>query len=823
MTAKNSVLRLALSLLIWLGAAAAAAGVWQSLGKLKASRVLSNRVSFSGRGVTVTITALAPKIIRVRAAFGPLPPTDYSWAVVKKNWNPFPIHISRTHAAETLETSALRVRAKLNPFRLAFYSARGRLISQDDPDLGMAHDGANVRVWKWMPADEQYFGLGEKSGRLDKRGHAYSMWNTDAYGWGATTDPLYEDVPFFMALRHGKAYGIFFDNTYRSSFDFGAQFPNRYSFGADGGELNYYFFYGPSPTKVLEEFTEVVGRPPLPPRWALGYQQSHYSYYPAKVVRFIAENFRLRHIPCDVICLDIHYMNGYRVFTWNRKRFPHPRAMIAALRREGFRVVTIIDPGVKVDPNYWVYQQGLAGHDFVTWPNGKVYEGKVWPGECAFPDFTSPRVRAWWGSLFKGLISDGVSGFWNDMNEPSIFDVPTKTMPLDIVFTRHGHKIPQAEVHNVFGMEMSRATRAGELRFRPNKRPFVLTRDTYAGGQRYAAVWTGDSSSTWEQLAISIRELLNMGLSGLSFAGADIGGFALGPSPNLYTRWLEAGVFYPFCRTHSNLHSPEQDPWSYGLRRQAINRRSIDLRYRLLPYLYNAFYQSSKTGLPIMRALLLDYPNDPQAVAQQYEFMFGDDLLVAPVVKDDERRWPVYLPKGKWFNFWTHRPYDGLRTIVVHAPLGRIPLFARGGAIIPTQQLVQYTDQVPINPLTFLIYPDGNSSRQYYEDDGESFAYQHGAYLLERVSVSQRRTGVTVRISARQGLYTPPPRALALKIFDQRVPPRAAILNGHSLPRETSLSLLNRAKQGWYYDVDSGIVQVRFPDRGVAETLQTVP
>ncbi|MGH9401307.1 MAG: TIM-barrel domain-containing protein, partial [Terriglobia bacterium] len=318
-----------------------------------------------------------------------------------------------------------------------------------------------------------------------------------------------------------------------------------------------------------------MGRTPLPPRWALGYQQSRYSYTSEKQVRFIADNFRERNIPCDVIYLDIAYMDGYRVFTWDKTHFPDPAGMAAGLSKEGFRLVTILDPGIKVDPNYWVYQQGLAGHEFVTNPDGSVYEGAVWPGISAFPDFTSLKARDWWGSLYRGLVPDGIAGFWNDMNEPSVFNVPTKTMPLDTVFYDHGLHSPHAKIHNVYGMLMSRATRDGVLRLRPNERPFVLTRDTYAGGQRYAAVWTGDNSSTWDHLRISITELMNMGLSGLPFAGADIGGFAESPSPDLYTRWLEAGAFYPLCRTHTTLGSREQDPWSYGIRREDINRKSI--------------------------------------------------------------------------------------------------------------------------------------------------------------------------------------------------------------------------------------------------------
>ncbi|MGH9398333.1 MAG: glycoside hydrolase family 31 protein [Terriglobia bacterium] len=795
-------------------------GAWHPIGAMTASASQSNRITFRNSHNIVSVTILAPGLVRVRMApqaqFGP----DYSWAVVKKDWPRVAVDFSVAGETRIIRTGDVTVRIQLAPFRIGFYDPAGRLISKDADQRGMASDGQRVRCWKWMPPDEHYFGLGEKAGPLDKRGHAYVMWNTDVFGWGANTDPLYEDVPFFIGLRQGKAYGMFFDNTYRSTFDFGSEFRNMYSFGAAGGELNYYFIAGPDPKTVIEQFTGLVGRSPLPPRWALGYQQSRYSYYPERKVRFIAANFRLRHIPCDVIYLDIHYMNGYRVFTWDKTRFPDPQLMLSDLRREGFRVVTIIDPGIKVDPDYWVYQQGLAGNDFVKMPDGKIFEGPVWPGISAFPDFTAPRVRDWWGGLYRGLVSDGVAGFWNDMNEPSVFNVPSKTMPLDAIFYDHGLKSPHAKIHNVYGMLMSEATRDGLRRLRPGERPFVLTRDTYAGGQRYAAVWTGDNSSTWEHLRMSVTELMGMGLSGLTFAGADIGGFAESPSPDLYTRWLEAGVFYPFSRTHTSLGTREQDPWSYGLRREDINRDSIDLRYRLLPYLYNAFYQSSQTGLPVMKALLVDYPDDPEAVAQQEEFLFGDDLLVAPVVKDGEWKWNVYLPKGEWFDFCSGRRYEGPQSVTVDAPLGRIPLFVRGGAIIPTQQVVQYTDQAPIDPLAFEIYPDGNSTREYYEDDGLSFKYKGGAYLRESIHVSAARSGVTVQISARQGSYQPPARSLVLKIHAQHEPHRQVDLGSQSMTRQSSLKALRAAGQGWYYDSGTNIVWIRLPDRGVAVTAQ---
>ncbi|MGH9430419.1 MAG: glycoside hydrolase family 31 protein [Terriglobia bacterium] len=814
--AKISLLALFIAL-----AAIPAAAEWRSIGKVTVEGK-DNHYIFRGAQGVVSVNFLAPDLVRVRMAHSSEFAPDYSWAVIKTHWPEVPVDRTTAPDELILRSSLLEARIHTNPFRIAFYDRAGRLISKDTDDQGMAWDGNRVRCWKWMPPDEHYFGLGEKAGPLDKRGHSYVMWNTDAYGWGATTDPLYETVPFFMGLRQGKAYGIFFDNTYRSSFDLGAASPDDYSFGAAGGEINYYFFSGPDPKTVLSRFTELVGRTPLPPRWAIGYHQSRYSYYPEKKVRWIADNFRLRHIPCDAIFLDIDYMDGYRIFTWDLNRFPHPAQMISDLGKEGFHIVTIIDPGVKVDSKYRVYQQGLAGNDFVKMPDGSVFIGKVWPGDSAFPDFTSSRVRTWWGSLYQGLIKDGVAGFWNDMNEPSVFEVPSKTMPLDATFYDHGLHSSHAKIHNVYGMLMSEGTRDGMLKARPNMRPLVITRDTYAGGQRYAAVWTGDNSSTWEHLRISLRELMTMGLSGLDLAGADIGGFALSPSPDLYTRWLEAAVFYPYCRTHTSIGTRQQDPWSYGNRREEINRDSIDLRYRLLPYLYNAFYQSSQTGLPVMRALLLDYPNDPEAVSQENEFLFGDDLLVAPVVKDGEWTWPVYLPAGTWFDFWSDRSYQGPAHIIADAPLDRIPLFVRGGAIIPTQQVVQYVDQEPINPITFEIYPDGKSGRDYYEDDGTSFKYQQGVFMRRHIAVSSQANGVQINFSARQGSYTPGPRTLQVKVHGVACRPAGATVDNQALPLEPSVDSLSKYQRGWAYDANSRVLWIHTPDSSQALSLRII-
>ncbi len=800
--------------------AAPVAAEWKSVGNFSTDAAQANSMVFHDRQNMVILTVLAPDLVRVRMIAGTTPRPDYSYAVVKSDWPPAKVEFAGDKELRLIRTPELEVRVQLSPLRLAFYDRSDRLISKDADNLGMAREGDRVRCWKSMPRDEHYFGLGEKGGPLDKRGHSYVMWNTDAYGWDASTDPLYNDIPFFIGLRQGQAYGIFFDNTYRSSFDMGAESPDNYSFGAEGGELNYYFFYGPSPKKVLSRYTELVGRMPLPARWAIAYHQCRYSYYPESRVRFIADNFRQRHIPCDALFLDIHYMDGYRVFTWDKTRFPDPPRMLADLRREGFRVVTIVDPGVKVDPDYGVYQQGLAGDYFVKKPDGTVFMGKVWPGVSAFPDYTNEKVRTWWGSLYKGLLNDGVAGIWNDMNEPSVFEVPSKTMNLDEVHDDNGLHSPHAKIHNIYGLLMSESTRDGLLALRPNERPLVITRDTYAGGQRFAAVWTGDNSSTWDHLRISLPELMNMGLSGLTLVGADIGGFAVGATPELYTRWLEAGVFYPYCRTHTAYGNPNQEPWSYGNDIEDINRRSIELRYRLLPYLYNAFHDAAQTGLPVMRALLLDYPDDSAAVSQESEFLFGDDLLVAPVIMTGAMQREVYLPRGVWYNFWTDRRYAGPTSIVVDAPLDRIPIFVRGGAIVPTQQVVEYTDQAPINPLTFEIYPDGSSSRDYYEDDGRSFDYQRGVSLDQQLSVSQNEHDVSISISAREGSYHPPARSFVLKVHSQGEKPQRVAIEGKTLPGLQSSAALDGTTEGWAYDNVNSMVWMKAPDQGTALTAR---
>ena len=634
-------LRCALAILA-LSLAAPAAAQWTSLGAMPAPRHEGNSLTFRNRQGSVVVTVIEPDIFRVRFAPRQELGRDHSYSVVPgvRADPAAAFRIARDRS--TITTSSLQMTIRHDPFRIAIADAQGNSLDEDDPQNGIAFSGSTVRVWKRLRDDEQVYGLGSKTGDLNKRGrklggYNYTMWNSDTYAYDLSTDPIYVSVPFFLVLRGGRSHGIFFDNTFRSNFDIGHQSAGLLSFGADGGDLNYYLINGPEPKSVLTRYTALTGRMPLPPRWALGYHQCRYSYYPDSKVRFIAQNFRERTIPADAIWLDIHYLQGFNPFTWDARRFPDPPGLMADLRKMGLRTVVIIDPHPKKAPGWGPYDSGLAGDHFVKNPDGSVYEAPVWPsqaeqdpGPSVFPDFSKPAARAWWGGLYAPLLDAGVAGIWNDMNEPAIFDVPSGTMPLTVRHDNEGRPTDHREIHNVYGLLMTRATHEGLLKLRPNERPFVLTRASFAGAQRYAAIWPGDNVSDWAHLRGSINTLMGMGLSGLAFVGSDIGGFAEAPSAELYTRWLQAGVFYPFMRTHTTLGTPDQEPWSYGAHHEALNRRAIELRYELLPHIYNVMREASLTGVPALRPLLLEFPGDSNTYGIEDQFMLGSDLLVAP-------------------------------------------------------------------------------------------------------------------------------------------------------------------------------------------------
>ncbi len=789
---------------------------WQSVGAMAAPEWDGKTLLFRGDPGTLAITPLSDEVIRVRFTTAKSFGRDHSYAVIKRDPGASAVKVEGGSASTTLATASLKVTIQHAPLRIAFTNAAGEGLDADDPERGLAIAGQAFRVARRLRDDEHVYGFGEKTGRLDKRGwkfsgYQYAMWNTDTYAYDSSTDPIYVSVPFYLVVRHGQAHGIFLDNTWRSTFDVGRERQDLLTFGAEGGDLDYYFINGPDPKQVIERYTALTGRTPLPPLWALGYNQCRWSYYPESRVRLLANTFREKKVPADVIWLDIHYQDSYKPFTWDQQRFPDPKKMIADLRREGFRVVCIVDPHPKKEKGYLPYDSGIAGNHFVKRPDGSVFEGPVWPsqaeknpGPSVFPDFSRPATRAWWGSLYLNLLDAGIAGIWNDMNEPAVFDAPGGTMPLDVIHDNDGQPATHREIHNVYGQLMSRATFEGLGRLRPNERAFVLTRASFAGGQRYAAVWPGDNTADWPSLRQTIPTLLGMGLSGFSFVGSDVSGFAGTASGELYTRWLQLAVFYPFMRSHTELSTPDKEPWSFGHPFEAINKRTIELRYELLPYLYNCMQHASETGIPAMRPLFLEFPEDERVAAIDDEFLFGPDLLVAPVLREGATEREVYLPQVDWFDYWTGRPLAGGRTIHVPATLDSFPLFVRGGAFIFRQPVVQSTDEMPGKPLRVLVAPARESEASFYEDDGGTLNYRKGDSVKRRFHQSRGDSALVIEMSAPEGPYRPAARDLILETWTEREPQSVSIESGTGsrnavvLPHLDAVALAG-SPVGWTY------------------------
>jgi alpha-glucosidase len=753
--------------------------------------------SHTHQGQTVTITCahgsyaltiLAPDLIRIRFQPANQPSASlFSYSIARSDdeWPPCDFHIIETEATVEIRTPRLVCQLAKASGRLMFLDLEGNVISEDEAGAGW-HSSGPIICHKRIQPDEHFYGLGERTFALDLRGRRYGTWNTDPRTYRLGQDPIHLCMPVLLGLHSQgrQGYGIFFDNTFRGQFDLGTDDPNVVSFGAEGGELRYYFIYGPALTTVVERYTELTGRMMLPPLWMLGYHQSRWSYHPEARVRKLAADFRqVYHVPCDCIHLDIHYMDGYRCFTWDPKRFPAPAKKIADLHEQGFKIIVIIDPGIKADPHYWVCQSGLEQDVFCKYPDGKtLFKGPVWPGDCYFPDFTNPRVRAWWGDLCQGLTEVGVDGIWNDMNEPAIFGLQSTTLPDFVQHDLEERGGDHVEAHNVYGMQMARATAEGLMKLRPDERPVCITRSGWAGVQRYAMSWTGDNRSNWSHLWLSMPMLMNLGLCGLAHTGPDIGGFSRFATGELFTRWLQMGVFLPFLRSHTFVHSPDQEPWSWGEPYLSINRSYIELRYRLLPYLYTAFWQCAQTGLPIVRPLLLAFQDDTVTHTLDDQIMCGDAFLVAPVIEAGATHRSTYLPAGVWYDFWTDERLSGPARVEVEAPLERLPLFVRAGSVVPMVPPMQYVGERPVDRLTLHVYP-GDGESQLYEDDGRTWAFRDGEYRLNRFVLSTNGSPLS-RLDLRrqvEGRYKPEYQDFGVVIHGVDRLPRTALADGQPI------------------------------------------
>jgi alpha-glucosidase len=783
-------------------------GSFQTLGQVTGIEQQPRGVLIHTQQGHVEISFLSPEIVRVRMRTDTdfLPPISY--AVDRIDWPPCSPLVRDSLSAVSLRTENLVCQVHKDLCRLVFERNDGSTISEDTS--GLAWREHEMRWTRHLPKEEYCYGLGQRPSSINLRGKRLTFWNADPMpGFERDADPVYTSIPFYIGMRPGLAYGVLWDNPARGYADLGAENAEEITFFAEDGELRFYLFAGPTVRDVLRQYTSLAGHMPLPPLWALGFHQSRWGYDSERVFRSLAQDFRQRRLPCDALYFDIDYMSGYRAFTWNREHFPLLPGLLANLTEQGFKTVCIIDPGIKVDSGYAAYESGLAENVFLKYPNGKPVTGPVWPGNCHFPDFTSPQVRAWWADLIPMLTQAGFAGIWNDMNEPTIFSFQRPTTVPDYV-THDWDGAGQTHVgggHNVYGMQMARATREGLQKERPDRRPFVMTRAGHAGAQRFTSTWTGDNAATWDHLRLSISMVLNAGLSGMSFTGPDVGGFAGNPDAELFTRWIQLGSMLPYFRVHSMVGTKPREPWAFGERYEGIVRRYLELRYQLLPYIYSAFAQCAQDGTPIVRPLFMVDPSDDKLHGLDDEFMLGDAILAAPVLEPGATQRDVYLPRGVWYEFDTGKLIDGARSVTAAAPLEHMPLYARAGKVLPMWPVMQYVGERPLEEARLRIFA-GSAETTLYEDAGEGLAYQRGEYRWSYFTCRFLPSGQFAIEWRRAGQYRPPYRQTRVEVVGIGSEPERVTVDEQAAPL-------------WYYE--NGVVEFIVQPFGEARIIGHSP
>ncbi|RYG53391.1 MAG: DUF4968 domain-containing protein [Chitinophagaceae bacterium] len=706
---------------------------------------------YTANDVILNLVILRDSLIRFRYTTKGYFSKDFSYAIDANQSHGFnEFQFTEQDDFYEVKTSKLRCTIRKSDVHVTIYDLAGTVIL--DEEIGFHWEesyqmGGNIIKMSKVSRDgESYYGLGDKATHLNLKGKRVENWATDQYAFQKDQEPLYKVVPFYVGLHNKTAYGIFFDNTFRSFFDFGQERRNVTSFWAEGGEMNYYFFYGPNMSEVVTAYTDLTGKPEMPPLWALGFHQCKWSYYPEAKVKEVASKFRELAIPCDAIYLDIDYMDGFRCFTWNKEYFPDPKKMVADLSADGFKTIVIIDPGIKIDKEYSIYNEAVANDYFCKRADGPYMKGKVWPGECNFPDYTNPAVREWWAGLFKELVADiGVKGVWNDMNEPAVMEVPGKTFPMDVRHDFDGNPCSHRKAHNIYGTQMARATYEGVKRFSYPKRPFIITRSAYSGAQRYCSSWTGDNVASWEHLWIANIQMQRMSISGMGFTGSDIGGFAEQPSGELFARWIQLGVFHPFCRVHSSGDHGDQEPWSFDEDVVNITRKFVSLRYQLLPYLYTMFYKYINEAVPMLKPLVYFDQFDPQTHYRTDEFIFGEQILVCPILEPNSQGRRIYLPAGNWYNFWTDEVVAGKRELWVASDYDQIPLFIKEGAVIPKYPVQQFVGEKEIIEVSLEVYYKVGKEQSFlYEDAQDGYDYNKGRFSLQSFNFSGKENQIVL-------------------------------------------------------------------------------
>lgn len=772
------------------------------------ARTESTSAALVGDRHQLEIRALADDLIHIRVSARPAAKPCVSFAVEKHEWSPPATQIRQRSGHLEIATASAMFRFSLKTGAWQWLDLQG-LVLFDSPSPGFAGASGGSSLKLNLVEGESVFGLGEMAGSWNLRGRQREFWNVDVLGVAPAIYPnipsLYVSIPFAISMRDGRASGLFWDNPGRQIWDIGAAVPNCWTLSTVAVHADIYLFAGPGVAEVVGRYTELTGRIPLPPRWGLGYHQCRYSYTTRRELEQVAREFRRRGLPCDALYLDIHHMEGYRVFTFG-SAFPRPSEMIRRLAKKGFQVVTIVDPGVKEDPEFPVFNRLVEADAFVKSPDGCTdFVGEVWSGESRFPDFFSQSAREKWGEEQSFLLALGVTGIWNDMNEPANFARLDKTLNPECIHRMSHGPAPHARIHNAYGSEMARASRDGMLTHGDGRRPFVVSRAGYAGIQRHALVWTGDNSSTWEHLRDVVPQLLNLSLSGVAYCGADVGGFLGHCTSELFVRWFQLATFTPFFRNHSNLGTRAQEPWAFGQEVEEICRFYLHLRYQLLPHLYLLLAEARTTGTPMIRPLFWHYPNDPRSVACGNQFLLGQDILVAPILEAGVDARSVYLPPDLWYDYWTGEPLSGGESVLADAPLDRIPIFMRAGTLLAFGSVGPWAGAEDRSTVTLACWPGRVGQLIWYEDDEATEAYQQGACIRRTIRLARHRRRLTLEFSGATGTFV------------SRVKRWKLVLNGGRRPKRVRI---NDQESEGVVDTDASVFEIDIPNQPGPMTVE---
>ncbi len=795
-------------------------------------KIQGNKVIFDcEHNIQVQIEDVGSGILKIWYDTDGFKRNNESFAVIKKGDGNSHLNISEQPGSYEIYTGELIVRIEKSPFQIRVYDKYQKLLMEDFLDMGFVADSTQMSSYKTLKPGEHIYGLGEKNGPLDRVGSRLKMWNSDKPCYSVNEDPLYKSIPFFMS---SSGYGIFFDNTYKTIYDFGVESDNYYSFSTPGGEMEYYFIYGPTYKQIISGYTKLTGEPIMPPAWALGFAQCRGMLTNEQLTREIAKGYRDREIPCDIIYQDIGWTQNLQDFEWRDGNYENPAKMLSDLESEGFKVIVSQNPIIsQTNKSQW-HEADSLGYFATDVRSGKTYDMPwPWGGNCGVVDFSNPEVADWWGNYQQKVLDVGVRGFWTDMGEPAWSNEES----FDRLSMKH-HLGMHDEIHNVYGLIWDKIVTQQFEKHNPNTRIFQMTRAAFAGMQRYTFGWSGDAGNGndvtdgWNQLAAQLPIALSAGMGGIPFWATDISGYCgdiadYGAMRELYVRWLQFGAFNPLSRIHHEGNNAVE-PWLFGEEAEQIAKTTIELKYQLFPYIYTYAREAHDTGLPLMRALMLEYPDDSEASNLDSEFMFGDELLVAPVMEEGAAFKRIYLPEGEWLDF--NNPanaFTGNQWIEYPVELETIPMFVKRGSIIPQMPVMQFIGEKADYPLLLSVFPAAiNKSAKFevYEDDGETNNYKSDIFVKRKVQCLTKRTGLEIGFKAIDSNgFKARSRDLVYQVYMERKPTSVHLsdkkLKTFKVKKSEHILPDTIEKAEWSWDEVSGACLIRIPASLVGEPI----